>query len=153
MFTYASIWTRSLHSLLSWLYSQMIFDHNVWRQVLIVTDLLYSQDYWLSQCQNDKKSLSPSFFPESRPCQFGNAFILVNHHLIYFFQILYLFLENGEVMEKEGERIINIWLLLAHPQLETRPAGQSCALTGNPTSDPLVHRPVFNSLSHTSQCR
>ena len=28
---------------------------------------------------------------------------------------------------------------------------QACALTGNWTSDPLVHRPVLNPLSHTSQ--
>ena len=28
---------------------------------------------------------------------------------------------------------------------------QACALTGNGTSDPLVHRPVLSPLSHTSQ--
>ena len=39
----------------------------------------------------------------------------------------------------------------------THPAGnlahttQACALTGNQTSDPLVHRPALNPLSHTSQ--
>ena len=28
---------------------------------------------------------------------------------------------------------------------------QACALTGNPTSDPLVHRPALNPLNHTNQ--
>ena len=32
-----------------------------------------------------------------------------------------------------------------------RAATQSCALTGNQTSDPLVCRLVLNPLSHTSQ--
>ena len=30
-------------------------------------------------------------------------------------------------------------------------ATQACARTGNQTSDPLVHRPLPNPLSHTSQ--
>ena len=37
------------------------------------------------------------------------------------------------------------------PLLGTWLATQACALTGNRTSDPLVHRPALNSLSHTSQ--
>ena len=44
-----------------------------------------------------------------------------------------------------------MWLPLACPQLGTWPATQACALTGNQTGDPLVHRPVLNPLSHTSQ--
>ena len=32
-----------------------------------------------------------------------------------------------------------------------RPATQACALTGNRTSNALVHRPALNPLSHTSQ--
>ena len=35
--------------------------------------------------------------------------------------------------------------------LGTQPATQACAPTGNPSSDPLVHRPGLNALSHTSQ--
>ena len=53
-------------------------------------------------------------------------------------------------MEKERERNINVWLLLAHPPLGTQPATQACALTGNRTDDPLVHRLARNPLSHTS---
>ena len=37
------------------------------------------------------------------------------------------------------------------PPLGSWPASQACALTENRTGDPLVHRPAFNSLSHTSQ--
>ena len=44
-----------------------------------------------------------------------------------------------------------MWLPLSCPQLETWPVTQACALTGNRTNDPLVHRPVLNPLSHTSQ--
>ena len=53
--------------------------------------------------------------------------------------------------EKERERNISVWLPLTRPLLGTWPATEACALTGNRTSDPLVHRPVLNPLSHTSQ--
>ena len=43
------------------------------------------------------------------------------------------------------------WLPLLRPLLGTGPATQACALTGNGTSDFLVHRPALNPLSHTSQ--
>ena len=54
-------------------------------------------------------------------------------------------------MEKERERNINVWLPLMYPPPGTWPATQACALTGNRTSDPLICRPAFNPLSHTSQ--
>ena len=53
-------------------------------------------------------------------------------------------------MEKESDRNID-GLPLACPQLGTWPATQACALTGNQTSDLLVHKPVLNPLSYTSQ--
>ena len=62
---------------------------------------------------------------------------------------IYLFSEKGR--EKEGERDISVWLSLVHPQLGTWPTTDACVLTGNQTSDPVVRRPVFNPLSHTSQ--
>ena len=40
---------------------------------------------------------------------------------------------------------------LTFSQLETWPATQACALTGNQTGDLLVRRLVLNPLSHTSQ--
>ena len=49
------------------------------------------------------------------------------------------------------ERNINVWLPLSCPLLRTWPATQACALTGNWTDNPLVHRPVCSPLSHTSQ--
>ena len=60
-------------------------------------------------------------------------------------------MERGEERKKERERSINVWLPLTHPLLGTWPTTQACALTGNQTSDPSVHRPVLNPLSHTSQ--
>ena len=53
--------------------------------------------------------------------------------------------------EKERERNISVWLPLTRPLLGTWPTTQAPALTGNPTSDPLVHKPALNPLSHPSQ--
>ena len=70
---------------------------------------------------------------------------------VFFKDYIYLFLERGEGKDKERERNIHVWLPLAQPLLGTWPATQACSLTGNRTSDPLVHRLVLNALSHTSQ--
>ena len=67
--------------------------------------------------------------------------------LLLTFFFLKIFLERGE----EKERNINVWLPLVYPLLGARPTTQECALTGNWTSNPLVHRPVPNPLSYTSQ--
>ena len=63
----------------------------------------------------------------------------------------YLFLDRGEGREKERDRNINVWLPLACPLLGAWPTTQACALIGNQTSDPLVHRLALHPLSHTSQ--
>ena len=69
-----------------------------------------------------------------------------------FFWRFYLFIfREGERREKERERSINVWLPLTCPLLGTWPATQACALTGNWTSSLLIHSPVLNPLSHTSQ--
>ena len=39
----------------------------------------------------------------------------------FFKDFIYLFLERGEVKEKERERNISVWLPLAHPQQGTWP--------------------------------
>ena len=56
-----------------------------------------------------------------------------------------------EWREKERERNIDVWLPLTCPLLGTQPTTQACALTGDQTSDPLVHRAALNPPSHTSQ--
>ena len=77
----------------------------------------------------------------------------VGYKCLLFFSkdFIYLFLERGEGKVNKRERNINVWLRLAHPLQETWPAIQACALTGNRTSNLLVHRPTLNPLSYTSQ--
>ena len=104
--------------------------------------------------------LSDSYYPAD---QLDRKFWLLRNHgflvditnileklSILFFLRFDLFLERGK--GEERERNINVWLPLAHPQLETQPTSQACALTGNWTGNPLVYRVVLNPLSHTSQC-
>ena len=64
--------------------------------------------------------------------------------------ILFICFQRGEGTEKERERNINVWLPVTH-LLGTCPATQACALTGNRTGDPLVHRSALYPLSLTSQ--
>ena len=47
---------------------------------------------------------------------------------------------------RKRKRNINAWLPLTHLPLETWPAIQTCALTGNQTCNHLVHRPALNPL-------
>ena len=70
---------------------------------------------------------------------------------IFLKDFIYLFLETGQVKERERERNINLWLPLLYPWLGSWPATQACALTGNRTCNPLVHRLALNPLSHTNQ--
>ena len=76
-----------------------------------------------------------------------------NYCITEFFKRFYLFIftEIGEGRKKERERNITVWLPLVHSLLGSWPATQTCALTGNRTSDPVVHRPVLNPLSNLSQ--
>ena len=69
-----------------------------------------------------------------------------------FLKRFYLFiLRDREGKEKDRERNINVWLPLMCPLLGTWPTTQACAMTGNQTGDPLVHRPAVNPLSYASQ--
>ena len=69
---------------------------------------------------------------------------IFNFNIVLFF-LDFIFREKGE------ERNITVWLPLARPLVGTWPATQACALTGNITGNPLVCRPAFSPLSHTSQ--
>ena len=79
------------------------------------------------------------------------------HLLRYFYRCskqlkrkrFYLFIFRGR--NGERERNIHVQLHLARPLLGSWPATQAWALTGNQNSNPLVHRPALNPLSHTSQ--
>ena len=72
-------------------------------------------------------------------------------YLFVFQKHLFIYFQREEGREKQRERNINVWLLLVRPLLGTWPTPQACALTGNRTGNPLVHRLALNPLSHTSQ--
>ena len=70
---------------------------------------------------------------------------------VYFKDLfIHLFLERGRQGEREGEKHQYV-VASCVPPTGTWLATQACALTGNWTSNPLVHRPALNPLSHTSQ--
>ena len=66
---------------------------------------------------------------------------------LHFLKIFYLFIfrERRREGDTEGEK--HQYVVASHIWPET----QACALTGNRTGDPLVHRPALNPLNHTSQ--
>ena len=85
---------------------------------------------------------------QARPSKFS----LCHVHTYKIFKRFYLFIfrERGG-REKEGEGNINVWLPFPRPLLGTWLATQAYTLTGNPTSNTLVHRPALSPLSHTNQ--
>ena len=66
-----------------------------------------------------------------------------------FFKILFIFFREGKGRRKR-ERNINVWLPLTCPLPRIWPPTQARALTGNGTSDSLVHRLALSPLSHTN---
>ena len=61
--------------------------------------------------------------------------------------ILFIYFQK----DKERERNINVWVPPTYPALGAWPTAQTCALTRNRTSNPLVCRLALNPLRHTSQ--
>ena len=74
----------------------------------------------------------------------SSAILSILFSIHFFKDFIYLFLGSGEGREKVRERNINVWLPLVYHLLGTWPTTQACALTGNWTGDPLVHRPALN---------
>ena len=77
--------------------------------------------------------------------------------ILFIYLFIYLFIEarEGKREGKEGERKErNIdWLHPAHLQPGTQPATQACALTGNQTSNLLIHGPMPNPLSPSARAK
>ena len=74
-------------------------------------------------------------------------FFLLLYRFYFLINILFIYFQReGKGGRKEGEK--HQYVVLSH----TSPtATQACALTGNQTGDPLVHRPALSPLSHVSQ--
>ena len=75
------------------------------------------------------------------------VFTVLNISIFLFYSLIFTEGEEG----RKRDRNIREWLPLKGSLLGPWPETQACALTGNWTSDPLVHRPALNPLSHTSQ--
>ena len=81
--------------------------------------------------------------------------VYLSIYLIYlssiFFRFhLFIFRQRGREEDREREKHQCVVASRVTPT-GYWPKTQACALTGDPTSDPLVCKPVLNSLSHTSQ--
>ena len=75
--------------------------------------------------------------------------VFLSHQCFFFFKdFIYLFLQGKGGRRKGRETSLCGCLQQA---TQTCPTTQACALTGNQTSDSLLHRPALNSLSHTSR--
>ena len=106
----------------------------------------------LRGCFHQKKVLFHFLMQDFRDVKNSEScYISIKNINVFLKDFIYLFLDRGEGREKKRERNINMWLPLMHPPLGTQPTSQACALTGNQTSDPLVHRPALSTLSLTSQ--
>ena len=80
---------------------------------------------------------------------FDHCYMYIRDNFNFFKDFIYLFLDR-----REGGRETSVCGCLLHaPHWGPSPSSQACALTGNRTSDHLVHSLVLNPLSHTSQDR
>ena len=71
---------------------------------------------------------------------------------VYIYIWFYLFIfQEGKGGRKRGRETSMCGCLMDTPPLGTLPTTPACALTGNWTCGPLVHRLMLNPLSHTNQ--
>ena len=69
----------------------------------------------------------------------------------FFLKILCFFQTEGKGRRKRGRETSVCGCFSRTPYWGPGPQTQACALTGNPSSDLLVHRLALHLLSHTSQ--
>ena len=80
------------------------------------------------------------------------SFPLSRNLSFFFFLRLYLFIFRQRGREGERDREKHQCMVASRmSHMGNWPATQACDLTGNRTSNPLLHRPVLNPLSYTSQ--
>ena len=128
--------------------------HENWKKVRI-KNWRMKEFYGHSPSDEHCFQLNILFHLNSGPKIIVSIIIMYNMNVtiifLFFKDFTYLFLERGERREKQRKRNIHVWWPLMLPLLGTWPATQACALTGNQTDDPLVHRPELNPLSHTTR--
>ena len=84
--------------------------------------------------------------------KYNKLFTSCNFKYNKFFKDLFIYFQREGKGGREREKNINVQLPLTCSLLRTWPTTQACALTGNRSSNPVVHRLVWlHPLSHTSQ--
>ena len=97
-------------------------------------------------------SLWQSLLSVSVACLFCLFFVCLFCLFVFVFCLIHSpFFFKRQEREKERERNINVWLLIVHPLLGTRPSTQACALDWESNWQPFDYRQALNPLSHTSQ--
>ena len=98
----------------------------------------------------------------ARDSEFWSLFLCVKNplyfptqNILFFYDLIYLFLEKGEWREKERERT-SMWetlisCLLHIPWLGTKPTTQAHSLTRDRTGNLSHYEMMPNQLSHTGQ--
>ena len=121
-------------------YEQLLITQSIKGGCMTMEYITRAQFLGCAQKQQGKKTQSKSSFVE----------IVLLRFVCLFKDFIYLFLERREGREKKGEKH-QCMVASCASLLGTCPVTQACALTGNQTHDPSVHRLVLNPLGHTNQ--
>ena len=129
-------------------------------QLPLVGTLPSDQTCTWGMCPNWESNPQPFYYRTTlQPTELhwpGPSMVSFIFFILLFFKdfMCFTFREVGWGWEREGEKHVKDtsfgWLSHA-PYWRSWPATQACALTGNRTSDLLIHRLVLKPLSHTSQ--
>ena len=133
-------------------------DTQLLKQSTFLKQHLYTQIFFSFPSMSLKLRVNPKAqFMHVCVCVYVHTCVYMYTHIYiyaysFYFFLKILFISRQRGMERGRRRESSMCGCLLHiPPPGTRPATQACALTGNRTGDPFVHRLALNPLSHTSQ--